>query len=247
MRIAVVSNLVTEDVARNQNRILQLATEAINNEAELLLFPETAATGLVISGNPENDLKIAETIPGPRNKQWSSLSAEYGIYFGAGLLERDGKRIFDSAVLFNPDGELILHYRRNDSGWHSLDDDPKIYCEDDQIPVVDSPIGRLAFLICGDLWNDEVLRRLQTDHPEYLLYILARDIIPRTQVKQIWESEFLSYRNRWKSVGSHVLAANLFCNYENAESIGGAWYIKNNGEVLVSIPILQEGFLLIDL
>lgn len=245
--MAIVSNLVTGDIKKNQNRILQLATKAVDSGAEFILFPETAATGLIISGNPERDFTIAETIPGLRNEQWSSFAAEHGTYFGAGLLEQDGNRIFDSAVLFDRDGELILHYRRNDPGWHSPDDDSKIYCEGYDIPVIDSPIGRLAFLVCGDLWNDEILGRLQAKHPDYLLYIFARDIFPMDQVEQIWESEFSHYKNRWMRSGSTVIATNLLCNIQGSGSIGGIWVIDRRRAVLKESSILHENMLLIDL
>jgi len=247
MKIAIISNRITEDIKQNQDRILHLATEAVASGAEFILFPETAATGLVISGIHEDDFKISEAIPGPRNEQWRRFSEEHGTYFGAGLIEREENKIFDSAVLFNPSGELILHYRRNDQAWHSPDDDPSIYCEGNQIPVADSPIGKLAFLICGDLWNDEIVRKLNAKKPNHLLYIFARDIEPREEVRSIWNSEFQAYKERWEKTNSNVLAVNLLSDIHDFGSIGGAWYIDNMGKLLSSSSILEEHVLFIDI
>jgi len=247
MRTAIISNLVTKDIPKNQKKLLSLAAQGIEEGAEFVLFPEAAATGLVNTGNPNSDYKIAEPLSGPRNSEWSNLAREHGVYFGAGFLEIDGKCIFDSAALYNPEGKLILHYRRNEAGWHSVYDDSSIYCEGNQIPVVETPVGRLAFLICGDLWNDRVLSNLTKKRPDYLLYIFARDIVPRKQLESLWRSEFQSYQERWMKTRSKVLAVNLLSDIHNFGSIGGAWYIDSTGQLLSSSPILEEHILLIDM
>ncbi len=247
MKVAIVSNLVTTDIQLNQARILQLSSEAMEKGARFIVFPEATATGLVNTGNPETDYMVAETIPGPRNEEWRAFASEHSTYFAAGLLERDGKRIFDSAVLYNPEGKLILHYRRNDPGWHLPEDNPSVYCEGTQVPVVDSPIGRLAFLICGDLWNDEVLNKLKVMNPDYLLYPFARNMVPRERIESTWKLELSAYKERWLATGAIILAANLLSDYPHFESIGGAWYIDNTGRVLADSPILHEGILIIDL
>ncbi len=247
MKAAIISNLVTPDIQVNQVRLIQLASEAVEKGARFIVFPEAAATGLANSGNPETDFMIAETIPGPRNREWSDFASENGTYFAAGLLEREGNRIFDSAVLFNPEGDLILHYRRNDPGWHLPKDDPSVYCEGSDIPIVDSVIGKLAFLICGDLWNDEVLEKLKTKKPNYLLYPFARNIVPKEGLESTWELELSAYKERWLESGTNVLAANLLSQYPQFESIGGAWYIGKAGQIIAESPILHEEILLINL
>ena len=246
MKAAIISNLVTDNVGENQKRILQLASRAIDNGAEFILFPEVAATGLINSGNPQKDYGIAETIPGPRNSEWSRFAAEHGTYFGAGLLEREEDRIFDSAVLYNPEGELALHYRRNDPGWHNPDDEPTIYCEGTQIPVVKSAIGRLAFLICGDLWNDKVQMNIKRKELDYLLYIFARDTKTRERTKTEWDTEIIEYERRWRKLDANILATNLFFDHSKFGSIGGAWYLSKTKQI-VTAPILQENVLIVEL
>ncbi len=247
MKAAIISNLVTMDISMNQTRILQLASDAVEMGAKFIVFPEAAATGLINSGNPDEDYMVAETIPGPRNEEWRDFASDHGTYFAAGLLEREDKRIFDSAVLFNPEGELILHYRRNDSGWHFQNDDSSVYCEGLEIHLADSIIGKIAFLICGDLWNDEVLTRLKNKNPDYLLYLFARNIMSNEQKESTWKLELSAYKERWLSSGVNVLASNLLCEYPQFKSIGGAWYISDNGQVFSESGIFQESILIIDL
>lgn len=247
MKAAIISNLVTTDKQANQTRILQLASEAVERGAKFIMFPEAAATGLVNTGNPNTDLEIAEPILGTRNKEWRDFASENEVFFAAGLLEREGTRIFDSAVLYNPEGKLILHYRRNDPGWHLPEDDPSVYCEGVDIPIVDSIIGKLTFLICGDLWNDDVLTRLKAKNPDYLLYPFARNMVPRERIESTWKLELSAYKERWMVTGANVLAANLLSDYPQFESLGGVWYIDTVGRIIAEAPILHEEILLVDL
>ncbi|TFH00447.1 MAG: carbon-nitrogen hydrolase family protein [Candidatus Thorarchaeota archaeon] len=247
MKAAIISNLVKTDILSNQTRMLQLASEAVKRGARFIVFTEAAATGLVNSGNPETDYLVAETIPGPRNEEWRDFAIEHSTYFAAGLLERERNRIFDSAVLYDPQGNLILHYRRNDPGWHLPEDNPSVYCEGLEIPVIDSKIGKLAFLICGDLWNDKVLEKLKIKNPDYLLYLFARNFIPDGSTESTWKLVLSMYKERWLASGTNVLAANLLSEYPQFESIGGTWYFNKDGQVITESPILHEGILIIEL
>jgi predicted amidohydrolase len=247
MKAAIISNRVTTDHRENQKKILKLALESIRKGAELILFPEAAATGLANSGDARADLTIVETVPGPRNDEWRILASENRIYFAAGLLERSGTSIFDSAVLFDPEGELVLHYRRNDSGWHMPDDDPHVYREGTEIPIIETNFGKTAFLICGDLWNDEVLLKLKRKSPDWLLFPFARGLDITHDIESVWNAELECYRDRWRESGAAVLAANLFCEDSRHVSVGGAWHTDRTGRLLASSQILQESVLLVDM
>jgi predicted amidohydrolase len=165
MKAAIISNLVTTDFQANQSRMLKPAKVAVKRGAELVLFPEAAATGLVNTGVPTADFEIAEPVPGPRNGEWRSFALDNGVFIGAELLEIDADSIYDSALLFGPDGNLLLKYRRNDSGWHLPDDNPHVYREGTEIQIVKADFGKVAFLICRDLWNDEVVGKLKKKEP----------------------------------------------------------------------------------
>jgi predicted amidohydrolase len=247
MRAAIVSNRVTVNHRENHQRILKLAARAVRKGAELLLFPEAAATGLVHTGDKTTDLDVAEPIPGPRNEEWRAFASENGVFFAAGLLEKEGSCIYDSALLFGPTGDLVLHYRRNDPGWHMVDDDSEVYREGSEIPIAATDFGRVAFLICGDLWNDEVVEKLRERSPDLLLYPFARGLDATHDIGSGWKTELKVYRERWKKSLARVLAANLFCKNPKYEAIGGAWYINSTGKILASSPILKESVLLIDI
>jgi hypothetical protein len=59
MKAAIISSLATLDISMNQTRNPQLASDAFEMGAKLIIFTEAAATGLINSGNPDEDYMVA--------------------------------------------------------------------------------------------------------------------------------------------------------------------------------------------
>jgi len=246
MKAALISNLVGADFAANERRIVNLANRAADMGAELVVFPEAAATDLVNTGCPEHDLAVAEEVPGARSREWQRLAKTRGVWFAAGLLEREDGRIYDAGLVFSPDGELVLKYRRNHPGWHGPHDDPAIYREGVEIPVIETGFGRLGMLICGDLWDERILSRLREAAPDCLLYLMARSLAENVNELDFERDELPAYRALWSRTGARVLAVNL-CGQEPDAPIGGAWFASQDGRLLASLPMRREGILTVEL
>jgi len=245
MKAALITNLVTGDFEKNQKRILELADDAVKRGAGLVVFGEAAATGLINTGELEHDIKIAEPVPGPRNTEWGKFARDRGVYFAAGLIERDGRRMYDSALLYDPGGNLILHYRRNDPGWLHPGDDREVYRVGTEIRFTETPFGKVGFLVCGDLWSNEVVERFKAEIPRYLIYIMERTFNTSQDIHKDWESELEAYWQRLSITGCSVLAVNLL--REGFISLGSAWYMDGKGKVHSLLPAGMEGALIVDL
>lgn len=102
-RISVAQFAPTSDVAANLARIADLAAAAKADAAELVVFPELAATGLT------DPAAAAEPIPGRITAQLAEIAARQGITLVCGLAERDGNTIYNSAVLVTPDGKIATY------------------------------------------------------------------------------------------------------------------------------------------
>jgi len=68
------------------------------------------------------------------------------IYVCAGLVERAGAFIFNSAALIGPDGDLLLHHRK----LNELEIAHEVYALGDRLAVVSTPLGTLGVMICAD-------------------------------------------------------------------------------------------------
>lgn len=158
-RVAVVQfdpQVGIEKCAGNLRRSLELALEAVNGGANLIVLPELSNTGYFFS-NRQDAFAHAEAVPdGPSVRCWIDFAREHNVYLVAGLAERDGMRLFNTGVLVGPDG-FIGKYRKA----HLWNLEKLWFTPGDLgFPVFDTPIGRIGLLICWDIWFPEVPRIL---------------------------------------------------------------------------------------
>ncbi len=234
-----------EDVARNREALRRLAHEAAEQGAALVLFPEAAATMLSNDDNPAHDLPLGEPIPDGETLRMLAEEARRGhLWIGVGLLERAGEALYDSAVLLNAEGEIALHYRRITPGWHGRRADPRIYREGNALPVSETPWGRTAFLICGDLFEPTLAQQARNLSLDLLLYPFARSFAEGIDPMPAWEEERHLYAEAAASVGALTLMSNyLGCD----DCFGGAMVISPRGAILAEYPPLHPGLLFYDL
>lgn len=241
---------IEEDPPANKDRILTFIGEASAAGAGLVLFPETATTGLVNDDNPEHDYSLAEPIPNPFLAGVAQVARTAGLHVGLGLLERDGCAIYDSFVLFSNQGELVVHYRRIDPGWHGKNADPAVYREGTEIVTYDHPqFGRISALLCGDLFDDDLARKVRDERVGLLLFPFAREFADDPLDQERWEGEELpSYVAQIRKAGALTLMVNYVGPPELDDfSFGGAWVVDKGGAVRASLPLGREGILLHDL
>ena len=159
VRVAVVQfdpQVGIQHSQANLEHSLELAREAAINWANLIVLPELANTGYLFGTRQEAFLH-AELIPeGPSMQAWLDFARKHQVYLAAGLAERDGVQLFDSAVLVGPGG-FIGKYRKAHL-WNR----EKLWFTPGNLgfPVFDTPIGRIGLLICWDIWFPEVPRLL---------------------------------------------------------------------------------------
>jgi len=130
----------------NLDKVLLETRTAASNGADLIVFPECALTGYVFASR-EEAIPFMETIPGPSIDELATCCQELGVHIIAGLLERDGDRCFNTAVLIGPRG-LVGKYRKNHLPLLGIDRfiDPG----DKPFQVYKTPIGNIGIHICYD-------------------------------------------------------------------------------------------------
>ena len=159
VRVAVVQfdpQVGTQNLQNNLKNSLDLALQAVNNGANLIVLPELANTGYLFA-NRQDAFEHAESVPdGPSCRAWIDFAIRHEVYLVAGLAERDGMQLFDTAVLLGPCG-FIGMYRKA----HLWNQEKLWFTPGDLgFPVFETPIGRIGLLICWDIWFPEVPRLL---------------------------------------------------------------------------------------
>jgi len=142
------------NVGANRAASVQLIATAALQGARLIVLPELCNSGYVFN-SAEEARSLAEAIPdGPTCAAWLALARQLEVYLVAGIAERDGETLYNSAVVIGPDG-LIGKYRKL-----HLWNNEKRYFEPGNlgVPVFDTPFGRIGVAVCYDGWFPEVSR-----------------------------------------------------------------------------------------
>ena len=139
---------------KNLARSLEMIDEAAAAGAKLVVLPELCNSGYVFATR-EEALGLAEEIPdGPTCRDWAGAAARHGLHIVAGIAERDGRALYNAAVVVGPQG-VIGKYRKNHL-WAA----ENLFFEpgDLGVPVFRTDIGRVAAAICYDIWFPETFR-----------------------------------------------------------------------------------------
>jgi N-carbamoylputrescine amidase len=131
-----------------------LIKRATDLGAKLIVLPELSNTGYMFQSR-EEAFAVAEPIPdGPTVKAWSEIAAKHGLHLVAGICERDGNKLFNSAVLIGPSGYIGTFRKVH------LWNEENLYFEPGDLgfPVFHTAIGRIGMAICYDGWFPETYR-----------------------------------------------------------------------------------------
>jgi predicted amidohydrolase len=140
----------SENVARS----LEMLEKAAHVGVKLVVLPELCNTGYVFNTR-EEAFELAEEVPGgPTTVAWQQAAAGHAMTIVAGITEREGDLLYNSAVVVGPKG-CIGRYRKNHL-WGA----ENLYFEPGNlgVPVFHTPAGRIACAICYDIWFPEVFR-----------------------------------------------------------------------------------------
>ncbi|MFC1733048.1 nitrilase-related carbon-nitrogen hydrolase [candidate division KSB1 bacterium] len=141
------------DVERNLYAIEQALSD---RKADLIVLPELCTTGYQFISHDEV-LNLAEAVPeGPACRRFLSLAAKTGIHIVAGIAEKDGEDLYNSAVLVSPGGTVAV-YRKI----HLFFEETVYFRPGAELPeVVDIGCAKIGILVCFDWLFPEIFRIL---------------------------------------------------------------------------------------
>lgn len=123
-------------------RATSLVAEAAASGAELVVLPECYNTGY---GYIEHNYRAAEPLDG-QTVMWMKAQAQHhNIHLSGTLMLHDGDEVYNSALLFAPDGRMWRYDKRHPYQWERA-----YFREGHQMMVADTDLGKLGMLICWD-------------------------------------------------------------------------------------------------
>jgi predicted amidohydrolase len=174
---------------KNLDESLELAGSRANiPSVRVCVFPEFWLTGPGgiggVSRTVDDMARLALTYPDPIFDRISEFAQRHKVYMAFQNFEIHPKlpgRVFNSAFLIDDSGNLVHTYRKNQCAdvWGLLPDTTPgsvlsqyldVFGTDALFPVADTPLGRLANMICFDNMIPEVAHGLRRAGAEVILH-----------------------------------------------------------------------------
>ena len=240
MRVAVCQMRSGDDVEKNVSEAERLLRDAGEEGADLAVLPE-----LFPYLGPRSGLsEAAERLPdGPISAMLAETSRSTGMWVvGGSVPELDEGRVYNTAPLFDPSGELVARYRKIHLFDVDLEGQPP-FRESAEFAagteLVTHVVGdvRVGFAICYDLRFPELFRGLMTLGTE--LFVLPSQFQQRTgrahwevllRARAIEDQCFVAAAAQWGTFGPAD---------EERRSFGTSMIVGPWGEVLACAP--EEG------
>jgi len=132
---------------KNLEKIEKFVIEASEEKVQIIVFPEGCITGYWFWRNLSQQelLKLSEpAFTGPSSKFLMGLSQKYNITIGAGLLENDNGKMYNTYIIAMPNGEFKKHRKI-----HAFESE--YISEGDSLTVFNTPDGtKVGVLTCYD-------------------------------------------------------------------------------------------------
>ncbi|QOG22633.1 MULTISPECIES: nitrilase-related carbon-nitrogen hydrolase [Bradyrhizobium] len=211
--------------ARNVARLLELCEQAAIAGAKLIVTPEMGTTGYCWFDRAEV-APFVEAIPGPTTSRFAALARKHDCYIVVGMPEVDEDNIyFNTAVLIGPDG-IVGRHRKT----HPYISEPKWAAAGDlHNQVFETPIGRIALLICMDIHFVETARLMALGGADVICHI-SNWLAERTPAPY-WISR--AFEN-----GCYVIESNRWGLERTVQFSGGSCVIAPDGQVTA---VLDKG------
>lgn len=153
-RLAIVQMYVEPgNPGKNLSHAGTLVHEAALSGADVVLLPEVMDLGWT---HPSSS-GLSFAIPGGRTcRKICRMAKENNVYICCGITERSGDAVYNSAVIIDNKGRVLLKHRK----LNELDIAHDLYAQGDRLGVCTTPWGTFGLMICADATaKDHMLTR----------------------------------------------------------------------------------------
>lgn len=243
---AVCQMTATPDKEANFRTCTRLVEQAKVGGASMVFLPEGFD---YIGSSREETLQLSESLDGETISRYTHLARKLDVWLSLGGFHEQGhdwktdRRIYNSHIIINGQGEIVSVYRKThlfdvelSSKGVSLKESAFTIPGPRLVPPVQTPIGKVGLGVCYDLRFPELSAALQRHGAEILTYPSAFTVATGTAH---WEALL---RARAVETQCFVLAAaQVGAHHSKRASYGHALAVDPWGEVLGDCGGTQEG------
>jgi predicted amidohydrolase len=155
-------------IEANMKLMADVLDQAGREKPDVVLLTETF-TERVVNGTLHDR---SEPIPGPLTDALGRKAQQYHMYIIAGMLELEGEKTYNTAVLIDRHGQVAGKYRKTHPPLAEVEDGET---PGNDYPVFDTDFGRIGILICWDYFFPEPMRILRLKGAEIVFLPIAGD------------------------------------------------------------------------
>ena len=137
----------------NLQQFAKLIEQAAKEKADIVCLPE----GITMVGTGLDYVTVSEPVPGPTTNFLGEIARKHSMYIVAGILEKDGETVYNTAVLIDRKGEVAGKYHKVSLPREEIEGG---VTPGDALPVFDTDFGKIGMMICWDVTFPEAARTL---------------------------------------------------------------------------------------
>ncbi len=240
VRLALAQiNTIVGDIEGNKSKIIEYINKALENDADIVIFPE-----LSITGYPPEDLLFKSHFV-KKNREAIEEIAKHvpkSLVAIVGFVDEEGD-IFNAAAVIN-DGMVQAKYRKNYLPNYGVFDEMRYFQKSDKALVILLEGVRVGITICEDIWYPGGPARLESLLGDAQL-IVNLSASPYYVEKILWRERMLSVRAN-DNITS-VAYVNCIGGQDELIFDGASLVVNEKGEVIGRAKQFEEDLLIVDI
>jgi predicted amidohydrolase len=213
----------------NEATAAQAVRELAARGASVVVLPELWVCGYDPRTLAADARAAAEPLSGPRLSRLAALARETGVLLCAGSLpEAEGDRVYNTAVLLDTDGNLVLSHRK--AHLYPAGGEPEAFSAGSRLATVwTRELGQVGMLVCFDGDFPESARTLALAGAGVVLLPCAYETAAATWWDILYPANALANGQWW-------LMANQHGDNGGLELLGGSQIVGPDGSVHAAAP-----------
>lgn len=247
LRIAIIQTRWPGTRKTMQEVYRKKIAEAAQTGAQLVCLQEFTISPYFASSLDPSGFDWAEPLEGgPTHQFLGQLASTHGIYIIGSIFERDGEKFWDTATIYNPQGQLHGFTRKihipQGKGYH----EDHFFAGCDQYPIHEVLGIKIAIPTCYDQWFPEMSRICALNGAEFIFYptaIGSEPTRPGVDTKDSWQTVM---RGQAIASGVFIAAANRV-GVEGVVFYGSSFVCEPNGTLIAQASRDRDELLVVDL
>ena len=236
LRIAFAQhNFVVGAITENSHKVRQLAEQAKQQGAEMIVFPE-----LCLTGYPPEDLLLRPSLTIRIEQALQSLADIKNIVLVLAYPKMIAGQLFNMAGVWL-NGQCLGEYAKQKLPNYQVFDEKRYFSAGTQGFYFDYKGQKIALAICEDIWHDEVAIQAKNAKTDLLVVLNASPFHINKQAQRL---QMVQQRAQQHQLP--IAYVNLVGGQDELVFDGGSFMINADGDIAAEAPLFVEELLIVD-